>query len=121
MNIETCESEIDDCLNRVIQQIRKIANKPQALKEYSLCYDYSSVPEDHICWLLSYGGPQQEFRIYFNDKFEIIKIEFWYLDWHDASKREIQSDSLCYYLIEQVFESYGGKYTAKKLFDKYKG
>jgi len=58
------------------------------LDEYGLCFDYvephtfSGQQEGYRRWQLSWGGPQEEFRIFMcEDKLTIHNIEFWYLDW----------------------------------------
>ena len=43
--------------------------------------------EDFIRYQLSWGGPQEEFRLYKNGD-----LEFWYLDWFDGAHVDVTGD-----------------------------
>ena len=40
----------------------------------------------------SWGGPSDELRAYVNENKEIHRLEYWYLDWGDGAKLELQPD-----------------------------
>ena len=80
--------------------------------DYGLSFDY--VPpntfedqnEGYFRYQLSYGGPQDEFRIYcqFNPidrSVHIYKIEYWFLDWVDGAKRILSGSD--YELVSEIF------------------
>ena len=59
--------------------------------EYGLSFDYvpSATFEDqavgYFRYQLSYGGPAEEFRFYVDPEHNLIKAEFWLLDWFTGS------------------------------------
>jgi hypothetical protein len=60
-----------------------------------LCFDYvdpntfTDQKEGYWRWQLSWGGPGDEFRIYVNPDKSVHRIEYWYLDWFDGAKVEL--------------------------------
>lgn len=68
--------------------------------EYGLCFDYVA-PETfpgqkvgYFRYMLSYGGPSEEFRIFTDTNLNPYKVEFWYLDWYDGAKHELTGKRL---------------------------
>ena len=63
------------------------------LNEYGLCIDkveagtFKDQRADYVRYQLSWGGPQEEFRLYKNGD-----VEFWYLDWFDGAKIDVTGD-----------------------------
>lgn len=62
------------------------------LDEYGL--DFEFVPADskgcgYFRWLLSTGGPADEFRFYTSADLGIDRIEYWFLDWYDGHGRAL--------------------------------
>jgi hypothetical protein len=59
--------------------------------EYGLAFDYvrSGTFEDqaigYFRYQLSFGGPTEEFRFYVDPEHNLIKAEFWLLDWFTGS------------------------------------
>ena len=62
-----------------------------------LCFDYvdpntfNDQPEGYWRWQFSWGGPGDELRAYVNRDDSIHRLEYWYLDWFDGAKLEIQA------------------------------
>ena len=60
--------------------------------EYGLSFDFvePDEPGEHgyWCWLLSWGGPSDEFRFYPGGRSGCY-IEYWYKDWWDGAHREV--------------------------------
>lgn len=60
------------------------------LNEYGLCLDFVEAEtfkdqrEPFIRYQLSYGGPQEEFRIYLNGD-----VKFWFLNWFDGASVDV--------------------------------
>lgn len=80
-----------------MQDIRKLYNAPDqeteelgSLNDYGLCIDFVGAGtfkdqrEPYYRYQLSWGGPQEEFRIFLNGE-----IEFWYLDWFDGASTPV--------------------------------
>jgi hypothetical protein len=63
--------------------------------------------EGYWRWQLSWGGPGDEFRIYINPDKSVHRIEYWYLDWYDGAKVELdaQQHSDAWSHMEQMVEA----------------
>ena len=61
------------------------------VNQTALCWDYvepytfNDQREGYYRLQLSWGGPQDEYRIYTDMNKTIHDIEYWYLDWYDGS------------------------------------
>jgi len=53
---------------------------------------------------LSWGGPSDEFRIYFDQDKEIDIIEYWYMDWFDGAHVLVPKDSESWNICDQFLE-----------------
>jgi len=68
--------------------------------QYGLCFDYVEAgtfedqKEGYFRWQLSWGGPSDEFRIFYNPRDGLYKIEYYYMDWYDGASLIIQSKRL---------------------------
>ena len=78
------------------------------LCDYGLCFDhvypetFDDQPEGYWRLQLSWGGPSQEIRFYFDDSRDAgddipparrcYRIEFWHLDWYDGASVDITDD-----------------------------
>lgn len=65
--------------------------------EYGLSWDYiraEDAPDDEpfFCYLLSYGGPQEELRFYPRGDGELYKVTFAFRDWFDGATRTLRGD-----------------------------
>jgi len=52
---------------------------------------FTNQKEGYWRWQLSWGGPGDEFRIYINPDKSVHRIEYWYLDWYDGAKVELDA------------------------------
>lgn len=73
------------------------------LYEYGLEFSWVApgtfTDQEHGYWryLISYGGPSDEFRIYAPNKQELPwKIEYWFLDWFDGAHIVLANDDLAF-------------------------
>ena len=46
--------------------------------------------EGYWRWQFSWGGPSDELRAYVNEQKEIHRLEYWFMDWMDGAKLELQ-------------------------------
>jgi len=78
------------------------------LNEYGLSLDKNSEKGEptYYAWVLSTGGPGDEFRFYTNENRDVYKIEFWYYDWGVGEKITLRHDSQAYKLLEDVWYSF---------------
>jgi len=76
------------------------------VNHYGLCFDYveKGTFEDqergYFRYQLSWGGGQDEFRIYVDYDKEISHIDYWYLDWGDGASIRVDEDSKSYEVCE---------------------
>jgi hypothetical protein len=73
--------------------LRSYESMTEFLNSYSLSFDLidgvQAEQENSVNywrWQLSWGGPSDEFRIFWNLEKGIYKIEYWFLDWYDGAK-----------------------------------
>ena len=62
------------------------------LNEYGLDFEFvpsSEKSSGYFRWLLSTGGPGDEFRFYTSADLGIDRIEYWFLDWYDGHGRAL--------------------------------
>jgi len=78
--------------------------------EYGLSFDYvapgtfKGQRKGYFQYLLSYGGPSDEFRFYTDGNFNITKIEYWFLDWFDGAKVIVKGNE--YNLLSEIFDDF---------------
>lgn len=113
-----CKDKVRHELRGRIADIRKLwrlyCKDPEAydeelgrFDEYGLCFDY--VPRDTFSdqkrgffrWQLSWGGPQDEFRLYTDENLDPFEIEYWYLDWFDGAGVKLCGRD--YELLAEIF------------------
>jgi len=68
----------------------------EEIYDYGLSFSWMPAAEPgepgYFCWLLSWGGPQDEFRFFVDGDLDLYKAEYWYLDWGDGAKVNIPID-----------------------------
>lgn len=94
----TCEDRIDEVLNSRLDDLENFQScgwdeHPDLgnFLDYGLSLEYceNDHGEGYIRWLLSWGGPSDEFRIYISPRNNVTKIVYHYMDWWDGAQREI--------------------------------
>ena len=76
--------------------------------EYGLSFDYvapdtfTDQKRGYFRYQISYGGPSEEFRFYADESLDVVKIEFWHLDWFDGAKRNLNGKR--FELMEEIFD-----------------
>ena len=48
--------------------------------------------EGYWRWQFSWGGPSDELRAFVNPDHSIHRLEYWFMDWMDGAKLELQPD-----------------------------
>ena len=73
--------------------LRSYESMTEFLNSYSLCFDFIDGAQaeqentmNHWRWQISWGGPSDEFRIFWNLEIGIFKIEYCFFDWYDGAK-----------------------------------
>ena len=108
---ETCKDLVRAAYNSRIGDIRKLwnlyredcearTNDGENWNEYGLAWDYlppgtfTDQKRGYFRYQLSYGGPSEEFRFYVDERLQITRCEFWYLDWFDGAKINVTGKGL---------------------------
>ena len=80
------------------------------INNYGLAFDYvekgtfTDQERGYFRYQLSWGGGQDEFRIYVDYDKQITHIEYWYLDWGDGASIRIDKNSKSYEVCKQFTE-----------------
>lgn len=90
----TCKEGVQEAMYSRLKDIETLYTAEEqyteelgSLYEYGLCIDYvepgtwKNQVKGFTRYQLSFGGPQEEFRIYDNSE----RAEFWFLDWFDGA------------------------------------
>lgn len=91
--VESSFESIMDDIRRMYKADDQTDPELGPLNEYGLSIDkveagtFKDQREDYIRYQLSWGGPSEEFRIYKNGD-----VEFWYLDWFDGAKVDVNGE-----------------------------
>src|SRR5688500_9496019 len=105
----SCEELVDRALTRRIKELHILWNAYEKgiedaanlgkLSEYGYAFDFvvpnarSVSARSYFRYLLSGGGPSDEFRFFAGKEgghWKPYCIEYWYLDWFDGAKRTVQ-------------------------------
>jgi hypothetical protein len=107
---KNCKEMIRDSLQGTMEDLRKLwsaycrgeeyVEDLGSIWEYGLCFDYvgpntfRDQGEPYFRYQLSWGGPTEEFRFYCGPDLEPYRVEYWYLDWFDSAKIELEGKNL---------------------------
>ena len=58
--------------------------------------------EGYWRWQFSWGGPSDELRAYVNRDDSIHRVEYWFMDWMDGAKLELQPDDHAWQRIQEM-------------------
>ena len=58
--------------------------------DYVEPHTFTDQLEGYWRWQFSWGGPSDELRAYVNENKEIHRLEYWFMDWMDGAKLELQ-------------------------------
>lgn len=110
MKTENCADKVQEAYQSRMEDIKTMyyadnQETPELgkLSEYGLCIDYveagtfNEQPQGYKRYQLSWGGPQEEFRLYDDGN-----MEFWYLDWFDGASVPVTGQEAR--IIESIFE-----------------
>ena len=84
------------CAERVAEQWRLRQEDLQDPEFEGLGFDYVEPHtfehqlEGYWRWQFSWGGPSDELRAYINKDNSIHRLEYWFMDWMDGAKLELQ-------------------------------
>lgn len=88
--------------------------------EYGLSFDYvpSTTFEDQTAgyfrYQLSYGGPAEEFRFFVDPEHNLIRAEFWLLDWFTGSYIDCTSQQTVKSIWEHFKDTESSRYAFRR-------
>ena len=115
MSDETCKTRWRPYKNSRVSDIRKLLKSYYDGEEeheelgnvfdYGLEFTYIRGNRDHYgywCFLISWGGPSEEFRFYADREYRVYKIEFAFMDWFDCHSRKLYGND--HKVLEEFWE-----------------
>lgn len=90
--------------------------------EYGLDLSYIApdVAEDrkrgYICFLLSTGGPHEEFRFYMDENLNVTHVDFHHMNWFDGAKIQVRGKHLA--TMTEIYNDWKETETIKYLIEK---
>ena len=73
--------------------------------DYVEPHTFTDQLEGYWRWQFSWGGPSDELRAFVNENKEIHRLEYWFLDWMDGAKLELQQDAEVWGLMQDWIEA----------------
>ena len=114
----TCRERLPAELTKTLKTVRNLwalyQQDPEAydddsgrIDDYGLSFEYVE-PEDgapFFRWLLSWGGPSDEFRFYVSpNSNKPYRIEYRFMDWFDGASRNLTGRR--FELLAEIWENY---------------
>ncbi len=132
-NQATCKERVRPHLESRLSDIRKLWEAYKSgdengvedlgmFHEYGLCFDYvapgtfKGQKRGYFRYQLSWGGPSDEFRFYCDENFELVRIEYWFLDWFDGAKIPLSGHDN--ELLAEIFHDFKDTGTVKHQYDQ---
>lgn len=119
--MNTCKERIGNKLKRRIADIKKLWQLYQkdpelsedigTLDEYGISFEYTTEKGKlekgkpaFFKWLLSTGGPGDEFRFFVNPDLSLYKVEYWFFDWFDSAKITLKGNN--FKLLNEIWDCF---------------
>ena len=83
--------------------LRSYESMTQFLGSYALCFDYiDGVRAEQENSGNYWGGPSDEFRIFWNLEDGIYRIDYWFMDWYDGAKITLNKHHNDFSLLRRI-------------------
>ena len=89
---KTCEDRIQGMWDTRQKDLKNNEIEPLGF-DYVEPHTFTDQLEGYWRWQFSWGGPSDELRAFVNENKEINRLEYWFLDWMDGAKLELQPGS----------------------------
>ena len=73
--------------------------------DYVEPHTFTDQLEGYWRWQFSWGGPSDELRAYVNRDDRIHRLEYWFMDWMDGAKLELQPDEPAWQRMSEMILS----------------
>ena len=91
---KTCQERIHEQWQQRKKDLERYGTDFEALSfDYVEPHTFTDQLEGYWRWQYSWGGPSDELRAYVNSDKEIHRLEYWFMDWMDGAKLELQQGS----------------------------
>ena len=70
--------------------------------DYVEPHTFTDQLEGYWRWQFSWGGPSDELRAYVNYDHSIHRLEYWFMDWMDGAKLEVQQDQKSWHRMQEM-------------------
>ena len=96
------------CKQRIKKEWKSRQQDLQDPHYEALAFDYvephtfDKQPEGYWRWQFSWGGPSDELRAYVNRDDSIHRVEYWFMDWMDGAKLEVQQDQKSWHRMQEM-------------------
>ena len=70
--------------------------------DYVEPHTFTDQLEGYWRWQFSWGGPSDELRAYVNRDDSIHRVEYWFMDWMDGAKLELQPDEHAWQRMQEM-------------------
>ena len=72
--------------------------------DYVEPHTFTDQLEGYWRWQFSWGGPSDELRAFVNPDHSIHRVEYWFMDWMDGAKLELQPDEHAWQRLQEMIE-----------------
>ena len=86
---KTCQERIDEQWQQRQKDLKNNEFEPLGF-DYVEPHTFNDQLEGYWRWQFSWGGPSDELRGYVNEHKELHRLEYWFMDWMDGAKLELQ-------------------------------
>ncbi len=104
------------CAERIDEQWKLRREDLQQWNFEGLSFDYvephtfQDQLEGYWRWQFSWGGPSDELRAFINKDNTIHRLEYWFMDWFDGAKLEVQQDQPAWQRMQEMIHTTEAKY-----------
>ena len=87
--LKTCAERIDEQWKLRVEDLKDPEFEGLGF-DYVEPHTFTDQLEGYWRWQFSWGGTSDELRAYVNENKEIHRLEYWFMDWMDGAKLELQ-------------------------------
>ena len=102
---KTCAERIDEQWKLRQEDLKEPWSFEGLGFDYVEPHTFTDQLEGYWRWQFSWGGPSDELRAYVNELREIHRLEYWFMDWMDGAKLELQPDEPAWQRMTEMIEA----------------
>lgn len=127
---QSCKERVGRALSSRISDIKELwqaynsgeEDRSEEFCEYGLSFDYvapntfEGQRRGYFRYQISWGGPSEEFRFFCDENHNVVRIEFWFLDWFDGAKKILTGENFT--LMAEIFDFFKETGTTGKVYQE---